>query len=130
MVKTIGITSAVALTLLMIISAPARAHHSVAAEFELGKEITIVGTLTKLELVNPHVWLSVDVRKADGSVTSWRLESLSPNVLIRQGLKLKTDVKIGGTYSFRINPGKKDPTLGFMKAITVNGKEWVVIEVL
>lgn len=96
MVKKIVIASAAALALLMI-GAPAMAHHSVAAEFDVSKEFTLTGTLTKIEFVNPHSWWYIDVKGADGSVTSWKLESLSPNLLIRQGLKVRQDVKIGGT---------------------------------
>ena len=125
MVKTNVIASAAVLALL-VIGAPAMAHHSANAEFETTKEFTITGTLTKVENVNPHSWWYVDVK-----VTSWKLESLSPSGLIRQGLKVKTDLKIGDTYSYRISPAWKDPEgikLGFMRAITVNGKEFVVVE--
>jgi len=130
MVKRIVIASAAALALLMI-GAPARAHHSANAEFDTQKEFTITGTLTKLENVNPHSWWYVDVKGPDGKITSWKLESLSPAGLIRQGLKVKTDLKIGGEYSYRISPAWKDPEgakLGFMRSITVAGKEYVVVE--
>ena len=130
MVKTTVIASAAVLALL-VIGAPAIAHHSANAEFDTTKEFTITGTLTKVENVNPHSWWYVDVKAADGKVTSWKLESLSPSGLIRQGLKVKTDMKIGDTYSYRISPAWKDPAgvkLGFMRSITVNGKEFVVVE--
>ena len=67
MVKRIVIASAAALALLMI-GAPARAHHSANAEFDTQKEFTITGTLTKLENVNPHSWWYVDVKGPDGKV--------------------------------------------------------------
>ena len=130
MVKKNVIASAAVLALL-VIGAPAMAHHSANAEFETTKEFTITGTLTKVENVNPHSWWYVDVKAADGKVTSWKLESLSPSGLIRQGLKVKTDMKIGDSYSYRISPAWKDPAgvkLGFMRSITVNGKEFVVVE--
>ena len=130
MVKKSVIASAAVVALLMI-GAPAIAHHSANAEFDTTKEFTITGTLTKVENVNPHSWWYVDVKGADGKVTSWKLESLSPSGLIRQGLKVKTDMKIGETYSYRISPAWKDPAgvkLGFMRSITVNGKEFVVVE--
>jgi len=110
---------------------PALAHHSANAQFDTKQDITLVGVVTKVENINPHSWWYVDVRGADGKVTSWKLESLSPNGLIRQGLKVKSDIKIGQTYQFRIAPAWKDPEdvkMGFMKAITVNGKEYVVVE--
>lgn len=115
----------------VLASTPAVAHHSANAQFDTSKEFTITGTLTKVENVNPHSWWHVDVKGADGKVTSWRLESLGPAGLIRQGLRVKTDIKIGETFTFRISPAWKDPEdakMGFMKAITFNGKEYVVIE--
>ena len=129
MSKTTVIAS-VALAVLMI-GAPAGAHHSANAQFDTQKELTITGVLTKLENVNPHSWWHVDVKGPDGKITSWKLESLSPSGLIRQGLKVKTDLKIGGTFSYRISPAWKDPEgikLGWMRSITVNGREFVVVE--
>src|SRR5215471_18954032 len=67
---------AAALTLLTI-GRPALAHHSANAEFDTTKHFTLTGTLTKLEIVNPHSWWYLDVKNADGSVTHWRLESIS-----------------------------------------------------
>ena len=130
MVKKTVIASAIALALLAL-GAPAMAHHSANAEFDTTKEFTITGTLTKVENVNPHSWWYVDIKTPDGKVTSWKLESLSPSGLIRQGLKVKSDLKIGDTYSYRISPAWKDPEgvkLGFMRSITVSGKEYVVVE--
>ncbi|PYS07228.1 MAG: hypothetical protein DMG12_01205 [Acidobacteria bacterium] len=131
MIKQFVIASAAALALLMI-GAPARAHHSANAEFDTQKQFTITGVLTKIENVNPHSWWYVDVKGPDGKTQSWMLESLSPRGLILKGLKVKTELHLGDTYSFRISPALKDPDpktkLGFMRSITVNGKEYVVIE--
>lgn len=130
MVKKSVMASAAVLALLTI-GAPAMAHHSANAEFDTQKDFTITGVLTKVENVNPHSWWHVEVKGPDGKITSWKLESLGPAGLIRQGLKVKTDLKIGDTYSYRISPAWKDPVgekLGFMRSITVNGKEFVVIE--
>ena len=115
----------------LLACAPAVAHHSANAQFDTKQDLMITGVVTKVENINPHSWWHVDVKGPDGKVTSWRLESLSPNGLIRQGLKVKSDIKIGSTYEFRIAPAWKDPEgskMGFMKAITVNGKEYVVVE--
>ena len=130
MVRNIVVASAAVLALLSM-GARATAHHSANAQFDTTKELKIVGVLTKVENVRPHSWWYVDVKGPDGKVTSWKLESNSPSGLIRQGLKVKTDVKIGETYTYRIAPAWKDPEgtkLGWMKAITVNGKEFVVVE--
>ena len=120
---------AAAVTLLA--ATPSIAHHSANAEFDTQKEMTITGVLMKLEVVNPHSWWHLEVKGADGKVTPWRLESNSPAGLIRLGVKVKTEVKVGGTYSFRISPAWKDPEgekLGWMRAFTINGKEYVLTE--
>jgi hypothetical protein len=120
---------AAAVTLLA--ATPSIAHHSANAEFDTQKEMTITGVLIKLEVVNPHSWWHLEVKGPDGKVTPWRLESNSPAGLIRLGVKVKTEVKVGGTYSFRISPAWKDPEgekLGWMRAFTINGKEYVLTE--
>ena len=83
-------------------SAPAlQAHHAFAAEFDARKEVTLKGAVTRVEWVNPHVWIHVDVKKPDGKVESWAIEAGTPNVLFRRGvtkqsLKSGTEVVING----------------------------------
>ena len=64
---------------------PLRAHHAVAAEFDAKKPVHFKGTVTKMEWVNPHVWLHVDVKKPDGTVENWAFEAGTPSVLFRRG---------------------------------------------
>jgi len=61
------------------------AHHAFAAEFDSTKPVNFKGTVTKMEWVNPHVWLHLDVKKAAGSVENWAFEAGTPNVLFRRG---------------------------------------------
>jgi len=68
-------------------AAPVVAHHSFAAEFDIDQPITLRGTLTKLEWVNPHGWLYIDVMTPDGKVVNWSLEGFPPNTLLRTGWK-------------------------------------------
>ena len=85
----------VALAALLVWSAaPARAHHSFAAEFDASQPVTLTGTLSKMEWVNPHGWIYVDVKGSDGKVENWAVESGAPNALLRRGLR-KTDFPIG-----------------------------------
>jgi len=65
--------------------APVWAHHAFAQEFDEKKPITLRGTVTKWELINPHSWIHMDVKGPDGKVTEWMVEGGSPNNLFRLG---------------------------------------------
>jgi hypothetical protein len=85
----------------LLSAAPLAAHHAFAAEFDVNKPVKVNGTISRLDFVNPHAWLHVDVKEADGSVTKWRFELGAPNALIRLGwrvdtLKAGTPVEIEG----------------------------------
>lgn len=86
---------------LMIGSVPSTAHHAFAAEFDVNQPVKVHGTITKVEWVNPHAWLYVDVKGADGKLVNWHFELGPPNALFRLGWKkgsivAGTEVDISG----------------------------------
>jgi hypothetical protein len=70
---------------MLVASRPAGAHHAFAAEFDAARPLLLKGTVAKWELVNPHSWIHLDVKNADGTVTRWMVEGGSPNSLFRLG---------------------------------------------
>jgi hypothetical protein len=77
------------------------AHHAFSAEFDANKPVEFTGTVTKMEWVNPHVWLHLDVKMPDGTTESWAFEAGTPNVLFRRGFTTEsltpgTELKING----------------------------------
>jgi hypothetical protein len=71
---------------LLLAAAPVRAHHAFAAEFDAAKPVKVRGAVVKWELTNPHSWIHIDVKGADGKVVTWMIEGASPNNLYRLGL--------------------------------------------
>jgi len=70
---------------LLLAAAPVWAHHAFAAEFDAEKPIKFKGTVTKMEWINPHAWIRIDVKSDDGTVTPWMIEAAAPNSLLRRG---------------------------------------------
>ncbi len=80
---------------------PVVAHHAFAAEFDADSPVEFSGTVTKVEWINPHVWIHLDVKKDDGTVENWAFEAGTPNVLFRRGFTRNsllpgTDVLVDG----------------------------------
>jgi hypothetical protein len=72
----------------------AAAHHSFAAEFDGTTPVTLRGTVTKVEWVNPHGWIYLDVQSPDGTIVNWAVETAAPNGLVRRGVR-NSDFPVG-----------------------------------
>ena len=86
---------------LLLVTAPVKAHHAFSAAFDETKPINLQGTVTKVELVNPHTWVWIDVKDKDGAVVNWGIEGGPPSNLFRNGitkasLLVGTEIKLFG----------------------------------
>jgi hypothetical protein len=73
---------------------PVIAHHSIDAEFDRSKPVTVTGTVTKVDWMNPHIWFYLDVKDDSGKISKWQFEGGPPNALKRQGWS-RTSLKEG-----------------------------------
>lgn len=83
MVRSVGLLSAAAA---MLACAGVRAHHAFAAEFSVDRPVQLSGTVTKVEMINPHSWIHIEVTDDSGERVGWMVEGGSPNALFRRGI--------------------------------------------
>src|SRR5919108_6537567 len=91
---------ALALTTMIPLARPALAHHSFAAEYDADKPVTLTGSVTKMAWINPHSWIYIDVKKADGKVENWAIEAGPPGTLVRAGF---TKESLAGGTVIKVN---------------------------
>ena len=115
--------SSLSIVILCVVTIPVFAHHSASPYEHLQTELTLKGTVTDYQFINPHVEISVDVTNDKGKVESWIGEANSPNVLSRHGWD-RDIIKKGDTITVIGNAGKNgSKTLRLQKVVLSNGKE-------
>ena len=91
----------VTLALITVAATPARAHHAFGGEFDANRPVLLRGAIVKVEWVNPHAWIHMEVKKPDGTREVWMVEGGSPNSLLRRGvtkesLQIGTEIVVDG----------------------------------
>ena len=81
-------------SLMLVVPASMWAHHAFAAEFDANKPVKLKGKVSKVEWINPHAWIHVDVTRPDGKIQTWMVEGGTPNTLMRRGFS-KTSLPFG-----------------------------------
>jgi len=89
-VTRIAALAAVAALSVLAVAGSAWAHHAFATEFNSNRPVLLRGTVSKVEFINPHSWIHIDVENEDGTVTTWMIEGGSPNALLRRGIDRNT----------------------------------------
>lgn len=105
---------------------PVLAHHSIDAEFDRTKPVTVAGTVTKIDWMNPHIWIYLDVKDKDGKVVQWQFEGGPPNALRRGGWN-RDSIKIGDQITIRgimakVNAGLSANTGNASEVTMADGK--------
>jgi Family of unknown function (DUF6152) len=114
---------------LLISGTPALAHHSVQAEFDLNKPLTITGVVTKVEWINPHSYLYMDVKDDSGTVKHWAFEMAGPGALRRAGLSRadRGGLKAGDTITVNAVAAKDGTDAGLIKDVTLpDGRKFTI----
>jgi hypothetical protein len=107
----------------LALAGTASAHHSVVAYYDTSRQITLKGPVTRIEWTNPHMFVHVDVRDEQGAMTSWAIETDSPNVLSREGWSRNT-VRSGDEVTASGYPSKKGtPALRLVTMLLADGRK-------
>ena len=114
-----GILVAVGLCLLAV---PLAAHHALAAQYDMDKPIEITGTLNKMEFINPHSMLHLDVTGADGKVTTWVFQTTNAGSLRSRGLARNAMVQ-GATYTVKGFAARNGNPMGFLRVLVFPDKK-------
>jgi len=114
---------------LLIAAASLWAHHSPSAEFDMSKRLTIAGTLTKVDWINPHIVVTVDAKGEGGKIANWRFESNPPSWFRRVGVSRSDMAKgIGQNVTVEAVRSKDGSLYGYMQKLTLaDGTSWELI---
>ena len=113
-------TFALAAVLALASASTAMAHHSAGQEFDLSKTVTLKGVVSQVDWMNPHIYFTMDVREADGSVTKWRIETVPVAFARKSGITKELIMDAGKPVELTAAPGWREPHLGWAKRLTLS----------
>jgi hypothetical protein len=119
--KTRSMSALVVVAATMFAAAPLLAHHSFAAEYDRAKPVTLTGTVTRVEWINPHAHFQMDVKDPSGTKASWDIELGSPAGLLRNGWT-RNSLPIGETVAVTGFLAKDGTNTANSSTVTVNGR--------
>jgi hypothetical protein len=109
--------------LLLLVAAPIFGHHSVSAEFDVNRQITYAGVVTRVEWSNPHIYFYVDVKDVNQRVTNWAFEGAGPNTLARLGW-LRDSLKVGDRVTVVALPARDGAAVASAREVRLaNGRK-------
>ena len=112
--------------LLTVLPTSLVAHHSIAATYDSSKAMTITGTVTELRWQNPHTWLSLDVKGADGKVNIWKIEMGGPARFAQNGLR-KDSISISSAVTIQVWPARDGSLMAAGRLLTLpDGRQFDV----
>jgi hypothetical protein len=94
---------------MLVVGASAQAHHSFSGVFDVSRQVTLKGVISKIDWVNPHIYIHLDVKESDGTVTTWALETLPTNHMRSVGLTRQdfwNDASAGEVVTAHVNPSR------------------------
>ncbi|MEI6282563.1 MAG: DUF6152 family protein [Alphaproteobacteria bacterium] len=111
-----------------VTAVPTMAHHNANAQYDNSKEFSVLGTLTEFRDIAPHAqWRVTSVDPATKAQKAWAFEALGANGLRRMGVAVKTDFKVGQSYTFFYTPARDGSNSGFITAVVINGKKYQMV---
>jgi len=107
---------------LLMAAVPVAAHHALVAQYDMDKPIEITGTLNKMEFINPHSMLHLDVKNPNGTVTTWVFQTTNAGSLRSKGLA-RTSLEQGATYTVKGFAARNGNPMGFLRVLVFPDKK-------